>query len=408
MAVRTDRPEPTPSARPEATTSARTYDVVVFGATGFAGRLTAEYLARAAPQGCRWAIAGRSASKLAALRDDLAVIDPALGDLPVLHAEVDDAAALRTLAESTRVLITTVGPYVLHGDGLVAACAAAGTDYLDLTGEPEFVDRSYVRHHETALASGARIVHAAGFDSIPHDLGAYFTVLQLPPGVPISVAGYVRGSMAISGGTFATMLTGASRPRQNVAAARERRAREPRDGVRRVRSRAGRPRRDPIDGGWAMPFPSLDPQIVGRSARAIERYGPDFRYAHHVSLPHLYTAVGGALGVAAVVGAAQVPPARRALQRRLQPGDGPSPEKRAKSWFTVTFVGEGGGERVVTRVSGGDPGYSETAKMLGESALCLAYDQLPPTAGQVTTALALGEQLIDRLRKAGIGFEVLG
>jgi short subunit dehydrogenase-like uncharacterized protein len=386
---------------------ARTYDIVVFGATGFAGRLTAEYLARTAPPDCRWAIAGRSAAKLAAVRDDLAAIDPALSDLPTVIADVGDDASLRALADSTRVLITTVGPYVLYGDGLVAACAAAGTDYLDLTGEPEFVDRSYVRHHETAVASGGRIVHAAGFDSIPHDLGAFFTVLQLPAGVPLTVAGYVRGSMAISGGTFATMLTGASRPRQNIAAARERRAREPRTTDREVRARAGRPGRDPVNGGWALPFPSLDPQIVGRSARAIERYGPDFRYTHHVSVPHLYTAVGGAAAVGAVVAGAQLPPTRRALQKRLMPGDGPSAEKRARSWFTVTFVGEGGGERVVTRVSGGDPGYTETARMLGESALCLAYDELPSTAGQVTTAMAMGEPLIERLRKAGIGFEVV-
>jgi short subunit dehydrogenase-like uncharacterized protein len=399
MAARTDRPKPTPPARP--------YDIVVFGATGFAGRLTAEYLAQSAPPGCRWAIAGRSETKLAAVRDDLAVIDPALGDLALLHADVEDAASLRALAESTRVLITTVGPYVLYGDALVAACAAAGTDYLDLTGETEFVDRTYVRHHETAVGSGARIVHAAGFDSIPHDLGAYFTVLQLPTGAPITVSGYVRASAMVSGGTFATMLTGFSRVRKILAAARERRALEIRSSGRQVHSTAGRPSRDPVDGGWAMPFPSLDPQIVGQSARTLDRYGPDFRYTHHISLPHLYTAVGGVVGLAALAGAAQIPPARRALQKRLEPGDGPSPEKRARSWFTVTFVGEGGGERVVTRVSGGDPGYTETAKMLAESALCLAFDDLPSTAGQVTTAVAMGEALIDRLRKAGIGFEVL-
>jgi saccharopine dehydrogenase (NAD+, L-glutamate forming) len=377
--------------------------VVVFGATGFAGRLTAEYLAHNAPADCAWAIAGRNEAKLAQIRDELG-----RPELPTLHADVADPASLRELAESTRVVITTVGPYVLYGDALVAACAAAGTDYLDLTGEPEFVDTSYVRHAATATESGARIVHAAGFDSIPHDLGAYFTVQQLPEGVPLTVAGYVRGSMMISGGTFATMLTGASRIRQNVAAVRARRAIEPRETERLVRARGGRAGRDPVDGGWVVPFPSLDPQIVGRSARALERYGPDFRYAHHVSVPHLYQAGGLAVGVAALVGAAQIPAARRALQRRLAPGDGPSPENRARSWFTVTFVGEGGGERVITRVSGGDPGYSETAKMLGESALCLAYDDLPDTAGQVTTAVAMGDALIDRLRKAGIGFDVIG
>jgi short subunit dehydrogenase-like uncharacterized protein len=401
MASRSPRPKP---GRPASGKPERSFDIVVFGATGFAGKLTAQYLAQNAPPDCRWAIAGRSQAKLEAVRDELG-----LADLPIVTADVADESSIRALAESTGVLITTVGPYVLYGDGVVAACAAAGTDYLDLTGEPEFVERSYVRHHRAAVESGARIVHAAGFDSIPHDLGAYFTVLQLPEGVPLEVAGYVRGSMSISGGTFATMLTGASRARQNMAAIREgRAARGAPDPNRRVRSRGGRAGRDPVDGGWVLPFPSLDPMIVAHSARALERYGPDFSYTHHISVPHLYQAAGLAGAVTGIVLGAQLPATRRALQRRLEPGDGPSAEKRARSWFTVTFVGTGGGERVVTRVSGGDPGYTETAKMLGEAALSLAYDKLPSTAGQVTTAQALGEHLIDRLRKAGIGFDVIG
>jgi short subunit dehydrogenase-like uncharacterized protein len=400
MAARRARPRPTSSSRP--------YDVVVFGATGFAGRLTAEYLARTAPRDCRWALAGRNPGKLAAVRDELSAIDPDLAQLPLLPADVEDAASLQRVAETSRVVITTVGPYVLYGDALVAACAAAGTDYLDLTGEPEFVNTSYVRHHQAAVASGARIVHAAGFDSVPHDLGAYFTVLQLPADVPLRVSGYVRVSAAFSGGTFYSALTAMSRPRQNIAAARERKALNPPSDGRSVHAGPGRPGRDPVNGGWSLPFPSLDPQVVGRSARALARYGPDFRYAHHVSMPRLPSAVGTVAGVAAVAGAAQMPPLRRALQNRVQPGDGPSAAKRATSWFSVSFVGEGGGQRVVTRVSGGDPGYDETAKMLAESALCLAFDELPATAGQVTTAVAMGDALIDRLRKAGIGFEVVG
>src|SRR4051812_18920243 len=229
----------------------RPYDVVLLGATGFAGRLTAEYLARSAPAGCRWALAGRSREKLVRVRDELAGLDPAAPAPELLVADVTQERTLRELAETTRVVATTVGPYVLYGDGLVAACAAAGTDYLDLTGEPEFVDVSYARHHTTALDSGARIVHAAGFDSIPHDLGAYFTVRELPEDVPLRVAGYVRASATFSGGTFHSLLTAASRPRQNLAAARERRVREgrPTDG-RVARSALGRPHRAPAGGGW--------------------------------------------------------------------------------------------------------------------------------------------------------------
>ncbi len=384
----------------------RRYDIVVFGATGFAGALTAEYLARHAPVDCRWALAGRNADKLASVRDQLSAIDPALADLPLLTADSADGPALRAIAESARVIATTVGPYVLHGGPLVAACAAAGTDYLDLTGEPEFVDTTYVRHHEQAVATGARLVHACGFDSVPHDIGAYYTVLQLPEGVPVTVRGYVEASAQFSGGTFASALTGFSRARQNVAAARARKRVEDR-GTRNVTATAGRPHRSAETNGWALPFPSLDPQVIARSARAIERYGPDFRYSHFVSVPHAWTAAAIVGGVGGLVLVAQVPPARRALLNRLPAGAGPSLERRRRSWFRVTFVGEGGGERVVTRVSGGDPGYDETAKMLAESALALAFDDLPATAGQVTTATAMGDALLERLRKADMGFEVL-
>ena len=385
----------------------REYDIVLFGATGFAGRLTAEYLARTAPAGCRWAIAGRNRGKLEAVRDGLTAIDPTLAGVGLIEADVSDPASLRRLAEAARVVITTVGPYVLYGEALVAACAELGTDYLDLTGEPEFVNTTFVRHDATARTSGARIVHSAGFDSVPHDLGAYFTVLQLPEGEPLTVEGFVRSNAMISGGTFYSALTGFSRPRANMRAARERKAAEVPTTDRRVRAVPGRVHRNPVDDGWVVPLPTIDPQVVARSARSVARYGPDFRYSHYAAVKHLPTAVGAGVGLAGVFGLAQIPPARKLLLSRLSPGDGPSAERRARSWFTVTFVGTGGGQRVVTRVSGGDPGYDETAKMIAESALSLAFDDLPPTAGQVTPAAAMGDALLARLQRAGIRFEVL-
>lgn len=385
----------------------RAHDVVLFGATGFTGGLTAEYLARNAPAHCRWAIAGRNREKLENLRTRLAKINSAWADLPLLHADVQDTESLRALAESTRVLITTVGPYINYGEPLVAACAAAGTDYLDLTGEPEFVDRMYVRHHETATRTGARLVHAAGFDSIPHDMGAYFTVRRLPAGAPLRVEGAIRAGMRPSGGTMQTLITGMSRGPQTVSAARERRRVEQRPAGRKVRSTAPKLRYAPALGAWLVPFPSLDPLIVQRSARVLDEYGPDFRYGHFLAVKRLPTVAGLAGGVAGLFTLAQIPPARSWLLGRISPGEGPSEQRRAKSWFTVRFVGEGGGRRVVTEVAGGDPGYTETAKMLAESALCLAFDELPKTAGQVTTAVAMGEPLIDRLRRAGITFTVL-
>ncbi|HEY2299882.1 MAG TPA: saccharopine dehydrogenase NADP-binding domain-containing protein [Jatrophihabitans sp.] len=384
----------------------RAYDIVLFGATGFAGELTARYLARNAPPECRWALAGRTRAKLEAVRAKLAAVDPRLEELPLLEADSTDPASLRAVAEQTRVLATTVGPYVTYGEPLVAACAAAGTDYLDLTGEPEFVDSMYVRHHEEAQQTGARLVHACGFDSIPHDLGAYFTVLQLPEDSPITVRGYVQASGAPSGGTFHSAVTAFSRLRQSGAAARQRRTMEHRQEDRSARAVPGRPHRADVTGGWALPLPTIDPQVVARSARALGRYGPAFRYSHFASLPHLWTAAGAAFGVAGLVGLAQIPPARAALLGRMPQGSGPSEEKRARSWFRVTFVGKSGDKRVVTRVSGGDPGYDETARMLGESALALAMDDVPDVAGQVTPVQAMGDALLARLRE-GMRFEVL-
>ncbi len=301
--------------------------------------------------------------------------------------------------------MTTVGPYIQYGEALVAACAEAGTDYLDLTGEPEFVDRMYVKYHERALQTGARIIHAAGFDSVPYDLGVQFTVEQLPQRVPITVDGLVRAGGRPSGGTFHTAITAFSRPKQNLEAHKARKSAEERPVGRRARAVAGRIHRR--QGFWAVPLPTVDPQIVAYSARLLDSYGPDFRYAHYAAIKRLPMVAGGIGGVALLAAAAQIPPARKTLLGRLLPGDGPAPEVRAKSWFKVRFVGRGGGKQVITEVAGGDPGYDETAKMLGESALCLSLDDLPTTAGQTTTAAAMGPALRERLVKAGMTFATL-
>jgi short subunit dehydrogenase-like uncharacterized protein len=385
----------------------RSYDVVLFGATGFTGGLTARYLARHAPPGLRWAIAGRNPDKLATVRDQVATIDPALAKLPLLTADVTNPASLRAVAADARVVASTVGPYVHHGEPLVAACAAAGTDYLDITGEPEFVDRMYLRHHAEAVRTGARLVHACGFDSIPHDLGVWFTIKQLPADAAITVDGYVRVSGRFSAGTYHSALTAFSRTAEASRAARERRAAEPRPVDRRVRAVPGRLARSRDLPVWAVPLPTIDPQVVRRSAAARPEYGPDFRYRHFAAVRRLPTVLAAGAGLGAVAGLVKLPPTRRWLLGRLASGQGPSAEQRTKSWFTVRFVGVGGGRRVLTEVAGGDPGYDETAKMLAESALCLACDDLPATAGQVTPVTAMGDALLHRLTAAGITFRVL-
>ena len=384
----------------------REFDVVLFGATGFTGGLTADYLAGHAPDGCRWALAGRSRAKLEAVRDRLAAADPSLADLPLLLADVSDEASMREIARRARVVISTVGPYVEYGEPLVAACADEGTDYVDLTGEPEFVDRMYLAHHRRAVATGARIVHACGFDCVPNDLGVLFTLQQLPEGVPVRIRGLVRTNAGPSGGTFATALGAFSRARSTKQAHAERRRTEPRVQGRTVRLTAKPPHYDKQSGYWLVPLPTLDPLVVRRSASALERYGPDFSYAHYAAAKRLPSVVGGLVGVGLLFAGAQVPPVRSFLLDRIPQGSGPSEERRAASYFSCRFVGEAGGRTVFTEVRGGDPGYTETSKMLAESALCLAFDDNPDSAGQVTTAVAMGQNLTDRLVRAGITFTV--
>jgi short subunit dehydrogenase-like uncharacterized protein len=385
----------------------RDHDLVLFGATGFTGGLTADYLAANAPAGLRWVLAGRNRAKLEAVAARLAAANPEAPAPELLVADAADREALAKIAAATRVVITTVGPYALYGEPLVAACAAAGTDYVDLTGEPEFVDRMYLEHHAEAERTGARLVHCCGFDSVPHDLGAYFTVKQLPEGVPLKVDGYVRSNARFSGGTYHSAVNGFARGRQTLAAAKERKKAEPRPVGRAVHSSPARVRHDDALGGWTAPLPTIDGAIVRRSAAAVDRYGPDFTYGHHVVARHLATLAGMTAGVGTVAVLAPIPPVRKLLLKAKSPGEGPDEATRAGSWFKIRFVGEGGAKRVVTEVSGGDPGYSETSKILAECGLCLAFDDLPERAGQLTTVASMGDMLLTRLQNAGIGFRVL-
>jgi short subunit dehydrogenase-like uncharacterized protein len=384
----------------------RPYDVVVFGATGFTGGLTAEYLAGHG-DGTRWALAGRNRAKLEQTRMRLQAIDPATAGLELLEADASDPDALRRVAESAKVVITTVGPYIRYGEPLVGACAEAGTDYVDLCGEPEFVDRMWLRHHARAAETGARLVHCCGFDSIPHDLGVLYTVQRLPEGAPITVEGFVRTNGTISGGTYHSTVEILGRLRQARKAAGERRALEPRPAGRIVKGLTPAPHRDDTGGGWVVAPPLIDPLIVLRSARALDRYGPEFRYTHYIVIKRLPALAMAGAGVVTLGALAQTKPTRDLLLRFKDQGDGPSEDRRAQSWFNVRFKGEGGGRRVIAEVSGGDPGYGETSKMLAESALCLAHDDLPITAGQVTPAVAMGDALTERLQRAGIDFRTV-
>jgi len=298
-----------------------------------------------------------------------------------------------------------------HGEPLVAACASSGTDYCDITGEPEFVDLMWLAHHDTAERNGARLVHACGFDSVPHDLGVWFTLRHLPTTAPLSIAGYVRAQARFSAGTYYSAVRAFGRARQGAEAARRRRSQEGPVIGRRVGSLPLRPHRVPGSTRWAVPLPTIDPIVVTRSARALSRYGPDFRYGHYADVGGLPVVAAAMAAAGGLMAAAQIPPLRNGLLRLKSSGDGPDEQRRAESWFRVRFVSTVGGDRstpVVTEVSGGDPGYDETAKMLAESALSLALDDdLPDVAGQLTPVMAMGDALLARLQRAGMTFRTV-
>ncbi|WP_375002371.1 saccharopine dehydrogenase family protein [Aeromicrobium sp. CTD01-1L150] len=379
-------------------------DITLHGATGFTGALTADYLGTHLPPGATWAIAGRNRSKLQGVAD---AVSAAGGTTPeIVVADLQDAASMRAMAEDTRVLISTVGPYLKHGLPAVRAAAEAGIGYLDLTGEPQFVDQVWLDLHETAERTGARLVHACGFDSIPYDLGALYTVSQLPDDVPIQLKGYVRGNLGPSGGTYHSAIGQFASFRQSAKIAKQRRAKEQRPADRSIRG-AGSLGRAEHDAGWAVPLPTVDPQIVLRSARALPTYGPEFGYEHYAHVKTTRMLAAGAVGLGVLGVGAQIPPVRSLLLRLKSPGDGPSPEERAKAWFTLDFLAESKDVQLHTRVSGRDPGYGGTAQMLSEAALCLAFDDLPPVAGQTTTAVAMGQELIDRLHPEILRFQTI-
>ncbi|MEM9195323.1 MAG: saccharopine dehydrogenase NADP-binding domain-containing protein [Myxococcota bacterium] len=384
--------------------SDRPYDVVVFGATGFTGGLVADYIAQNyAGDALRWAVAGRSKKKLEGVAEHLEEHSPG-ATVDLLEVSVEDPTSLRDMAEQTRAVLTTVGPFARYGEPVVRACVEGGADYADITGEPEFVDAMVARYDREARDQGVRIVHCCGFDSIPHDLGALYTVHRLPKDVPLTVEGFVRSRGTFSGGTWRSAVEAMGNYRQY----RGSRARPPRvPSDRRVRGIKPRIRYEDALRAWVCPLPTIDPQIVLRSARALPVYGPDFRYGHYVRAKSLRSVAVGVAVVGSVFALSQPKISRDLLLRARRPGQGPSRAEREKAWFDVRFIGKGGGEEITTRVAGGDPGYGETAKMAAESAICLACDdeQTPEAAGVITTAEAMGNRLIDRLQAAGITFE---
>ncbi|MDF2446196.1 MAG: hypothetical protein K0S46_1432 [Moraxellaceae bacterium] len=388
--------------------AARRFDVVVFGATGFTGGLVAEYLAKVSVlEKFRWALAGRSTAKLDAVRARLAAIPGAVSP-ELLAADVNDAASIAALAATTTTVITTVGPYALFGEPLVRACAESGTHYVDLTGEPQFVHRMREQYDAVARRTGARIVNSCGFESIPPDITVLLALKELRRRVgdrvfeacDVVVKGGVEGGGGFSGGTWHSAVEAMSRTREWWG----QRPAHPGDNVHAVKTPFFRENNWQR---WAMLMPTIDPEVVRHSARVRGDYGHTFSYGHYLVMQNPLALAGLAAGVGGIFTLAQFGPTKRWLLSRRAPGEGPTPEQRAKGWFNMHVTASAGGITVVAKMSGGDPGYGDTAKMMAEAGLCLALDaKLPAAAGVITPASAMGEALVPRLERAGLRLEV--
>ncbi len=384
------------------------FDLVVHGATGFTGRLVVEYLLQRYPagSGLRWAMGGRNAEKLAAVRDEVG----ASADTPLVVTDTSNPASLQALMDQTRLVLTTVGPYQLYGNELVAACAAAGVDYVDLCGEPAWMRHMIDAHEATAQASGARIVFSCGFDSIPFDLGVFLLQNEMKArfGHPASrVRGRVRKMKGtFSGGTAASL-------KATMAAAADpgvldllRNPFSLTPGFEGPRQPSGaKPMVDEAlgDGVWVAPFvmAAINTRNVHRSNFLLQHaYGQDFVYDEM-----LITGPGekGEAIANAVAGDKSL-----GSDTGPKPGEGPSREERENGFYDVLFLGQdAAGNTLRVGVKGDrDPGYGSTSKMITEAAVCLLENRSTP-GGIWTTAPALGQALIDRLQaNAGLTFAV--
>jgi short subunit dehydrogenase-like uncharacterized protein len=401
----------------------RSLDVVVYGATSFVGQILCRYLARrhgtAGP--LRWAIAGRSESKL----DDVARRTGA--DVPRIVADASDRHALDAMVASTQVVASTVGPYALHGSELVASVVEAGVDYCDLTGEVQWMRRMIDAHQARAEETGARVVHACGFDSIPSDLGTWFTQQRAiekfgEPCTEVRMAvkgakGGVSGGTAASGMQMFEEMAADPSLRKVVADPYVLAPTDLRQGPRQPGM--SRPTRDERFESWVAPFvmaPTNSAVVLRSHALLGQPWGRDFTYGETMMTGD--GVVGGAVawgmtaGLAAFAGAASLGPTRTLLGKVIpKPGDGPSEAKQQAGWFDLRFVGRtASGHEIRTKVTGdADPGYGSTAKMLGEAAVAFRdLDAAGVGGGFWTPASAFGDVLVERLEAhAGVRFDVL-
>lgn len=389
----------------------RAYEIILYGATGYTGSLVAEYL-HEHYKSLKWAIAGRNKNKLEKLKKQLGL------SCDVFVAECHDKEALKKLASQTKVMISTAGPFARYGSDLVEACVKEGTHYVDTTGETHWIKDLIEKHHEEAQRKGIRIIPSCGYDAVPSDIGAYYTVSRL--GKPVKrIDLYQAAKGEVSGGTTETMFTRAElskemeypfllNPRGTVSQTQEKASGDD-FSVNKVKEI------DLYSGKGLMA--QINTRVVRRSAALMQlggkAYGKDFVFKEFGGYKSFFTAALASFFLVTVTALVKSP-LRHWLRPLLrQPGDGPTKEARDNGWFKSIFVAETeDGEKKVARLSGGgDPGYSGTSKFVSEAALALLHSKGLPGGenfgGVLTPAVGLGDALIERLEKAGVHFEMV-
>lgn len=401
------------------------FDVIIWGATGFTGRLVAEYYLHRYGLGgdLNWAMAGRSQSKLESIRAELGN-----NEIPLIVANSHDKKSLADMAKRTKVVCTTVGPYALYGDALVEACVENGADYCDLAGETQWIRRMVDKHHEKAQENGVRIVHCCGFDSIPSDLGVLFMQLEAKERKG-EYLGRIKMRLksakgALSGGTFASMsniMSEAAKDPEVYKVLFNPYGLNPKGEMSGPdKADLQSVKYDEDTGAFIMPFimAGINTRVVRRShALQSYPYGKDFRYDEAMisgeGLMGRLKGYAGLATIAAMMGGNPDSLFRKVMNRFFpEPGEGPSKDAREAGFWNFTVVGKfHDGSKIVGRVTGDrDPGYGSTSKMLGESAVCLALDKrrTPRNKGVLTPATAMGKVLIERLQtNAGLSFSIV-
>lgn len=405
------------------------FDIILFGATSFVGQIMTKYMVKQFPLGdknLRWAIAGRSESKLHELKSSLGE-DAATLDLIV--ADASNEKEMNALCDRTKVIVSTVGPYALYGEALVKACVSSGTDYCDLTGEPQWIVKMLKRYENIAKATGARIVHSCGFDSIPSDLGVLYTQQQAEQqldGKCSSIYMRVKAAKgAASGGTIASMMNLVKEATTDKNLRRllaNPYALCPQDhGFTHRQENLKGAKFDEPSQSWVAPFimAAINTRIVHRSnSMQDSAYGKDFIYDEAMMMGKgakgSTVATGLSLGLGGFMLAAALPPTRWLMEKTIlpKPGEGPSLKEQQDGFYDLRFFGQtASGQTIQCKVTGDqDPGYGSTAKMLAQAAACLAQDidKDSVSGGFWTPASAMGQKLITRLEEnAGLSFSVV-